>query len=159
MKKNLLLLCFSLLLISESIFAQITILDFESAPKTTTFQYFGSSLEPQLTGVIDNPDKTGINTSAKVGEFKKPAASQSWAGAFSNPNPTTQVDLTAGGKIIVKVWADHVGNLALKLEGATDGTPNWIAKVPITEVNKFEANRKPEAIEYLKTTIEPINGA
>jgi hypothetical protein len=137
MKKNLLLLCFTFLLLSKSIVAQITILDFESAPKTTTFQYFGSSLEPQLTGVINNPDKTGINTSEKVGEFKKPAASQSWAGAFSNPNPTTQVDFTAGGKAIIKVWADHVGNLALKLEGATDGTPNWITKVPITEVNKW----------------------
>jgi Glycogen recognition site of AMP-activated protein kinase/Secretion system C-terminal sorting domain len=117
--------------------AQITVLDFESAAKSTTFQYFGSSLEPQLTGVIDNPDKTGINTSAKVGEFKKPAASQPWAGAFSSPNPTTQVDVTTGGMICVKVWSDHVGNLALKLEGGSNGAPNWVTKVPITETNKW----------------------
>ena len=137
MKKNLLFLCFTFLLASKSLFAQTTILDFESAAKSTTFQYFGSTLEPTLTSVIDNPDKTGINTSAKVSDFKKPAASQPWAGGFSNPVPTTQIDLTTGGKITVKVWADHVGNLALKFEEATDGSPNWVTKQPITELNKW----------------------
>ena len=137
MKKHLLFLCLSFLLMSKSLFAQTTILDFESAAKSTPFQYFGSTLEPTLTSVIDNPDKTGINTSAKVSNFKKPAASQPWAGAFSNPVPTTQVDLTTGGKITIKVWSDHVGNLAFKLENATDGSPNWVTKLPITEVNKW----------------------
>ncbi len=117
--------------------AQVSILDFESAPQSTTFQYFGSTLEPTLTSVINNPDKTGINTSAKVGEFKKPAASQSWAGAFSAPNPTTQIDLSTGGSVCIKVWADHTGNLAMKFEDATDGSPNWVQKVSITEVNKW----------------------
>lgn len=137
MKKNYLFLIFSMLCISNFLKAQITVLDFESATTSTTFQYFGSSLEPQLTAVIDNPDKTGINTSAKVSNFKKPAASQTWAGAFSSPNPATQVDLTSGGQVCIKVWADHVGNLALKFEGATDGTPNWLQTQNITETNKW----------------------
>jgi uncharacterized protein (DUF2147 family) len=137
MKKNYIYILALCLMMSNFVMAQVTILDFETPAKSTTFQYFGSSLEPQLTGVINNPDKTGINTSAKVGEFKKPAASQSWAGAYSNPNPTTQVDLTAGGMICVKVWADHTGNLALKVENATDGTPNWVQKVEITQANKW----------------------
>jgi uncharacterized protein (DUF2147 family) len=137
MKKNYFFAFLCCFLMSSIASAQITILDFESAPKSTTFQYFGSSLEPQLTGIINNPDKTGINTSAKVGEFKKPAASMTWAGAFSSPNPATQVDLTAGGMICIKVWADHTGNLALKLEGGSNGAPNWVQKVEIKEVNKW----------------------
>ncbi len=137
MQKNYFFVFLCCFLLSNSLSAQITILDFESAPKSTTFQYFGSTLEPNLTGIIDNPDKTGINTSAKVGEFKKPANSQTWAGAYSNPNPATQVDLTSGGMVCVKVWADHIGNLALKLENPTDGTANWIQKVDIKETNKW----------------------
>jgi len=117
--------------------AQTTILDFETPSTTTTFQYFGSSLEPSLTGVIENPDKSGINTSGKVCEFKKPAASQSWAGAFSEPVPSTKIDMITGIGICIKVWADHTGNIALKLEGSEDGSPNWIVKMPITETNKW----------------------
>lgn len=128
---------FLCLLLANTMNAQVTILDFESAATSTTLQYFGSSLEPQLTTVIDNPDKTGINTSAKVGEFKKPAPSEPWAGAFTEPNPTTEVNVTAGGTICVKVWADHTGNLLLKLEGGSNGAANWEQKVNITETNKW----------------------
>jgi hypothetical protein len=137
MKKNYFFLFLCCLIMSNFASAQITILDFEAPATTTTFQYFGSSLEPMLTSTINNPDKTGINTSAKVGEFKKPAASQTWAGAYSNPVPTTQVNLSSGGTVCIKVWADHTGNLAMKFEGATDGSPNWIQKVAITEANKW----------------------
>jgi len=51
------------------------------------FQYFGSSIDGQLTQVIANPNPSGLNTSAKVLEFKKPAGAQVWGGGFSNPNP------------------------------------------------------------------------
>jgi Secretion system C-terminal sorting domain len=137
MKKNYFFLFLCCLFMSNVASAQITILDFESAPKSTTFMYFGSTLEPMLTNTIPNPDKTGINTSANVSDFKKPAASQSWAGAASEPFPTTPVDLTTGGTVCIKVWADHVGNLAMKFEKATDGTPDWVQKVAITETNKW----------------------
>jgi len=48
--------------------AQTVILDFEAEATSTTFQYFGSSLEPMLTNVIANPDPSGINTSAMVSD-------------------------------------------------------------------------------------------
>lgn len=124
-------------LLSSKLNAQTTILDFEKPATSTTFQYFGSTLEPTLTAVIANPDKSGINTSDNVCEFKKPAASQSWAGAFSAPDPSTKIDMITGVGICIKVWADHTGNIALKLEGAEDGSPNWITKIPITETNKW----------------------
>ena len=60
-----------------------TILDFEAPATTTTFQYFGSSLEGQLSQTVANPNPSGNNTSATVLEFKKPAGAQTWGGAFS----------------------------------------------------------------------------
>lgn len=149
-------LCF---LLASKLNAQITVLDFESASKSAEFQYFGSSLEPQKTTVIDNPDKSGINTSSKVGEFKKPAASQSWAGAFTNPDPATEVDVTAGGMICIKVWSDHIGNLALKLEGGSNGAANWVQQVSITEANKWVELCFDPSLNSLEAPNKPAAGA
>ncbi|MBK8699022.1 MAG: T9SS type A sorting domain-containing protein [Saprospiraceae bacterium] len=121
-----------------SLVAQTTILDFETAETSTTFQYFGSPLDGSLNEIIDNPDKTGGNTSDKVAKFVKPAVAEVWAGAFSNPNPTTPVDLTSGSKIRVMVWMDHIGSLSVKLEGSPDGGQNWITTVANTKINEWE---------------------
>jgi hypothetical protein len=69
--------------------AQTVIIDHETPATTTTFQYFGSNLEGSLNEVVANPNPGGINPSAMVGRFVKPSNSQTFAGAFSNPNPTT----------------------------------------------------------------------
>ncbi len=114
-----------------------TILNFEAPATSTTFQFFGSSIDGQLSSTIPNPNATGLNTSATVLEFKKPANSQTWAGAFSNPNPATPVNLLSGGLIKVKFHTDHPGNLVLKLEGATDGAPNWALQVDNSVVNEW----------------------
>ncbi len=52
--------------------AQTTILNFESAASSTTFQYFGSPLDGSLTETIANPNAAGINTSATVLKYVKP---------------------------------------------------------------------------------------
>jgi hypothetical protein len=118
--------------------AQTTILDFESPGTSTTFQYFGSPLDGTLNSVIANPNPSGINTSANVGKFTKPAVAEVWAGGFSNPNPTAVVDLVSNNRISIKVHMDHIGNLALKLEGSTDGGDNWVITQPNTKVNEWE---------------------
>lgn len=118
--------------------AQTTVLDFESAGTSTTFQYFGSGLDGQLTAVVANPDASGINTSANVLEFVKPADAQVWAGAFSNPNPAVAVDLISNTQVCIKVRMDHIGNLALKLENSTNGGSNWIQTQANTKVNEWE---------------------
>jgi hypothetical protein len=159
MKKFYFFSFFVCLLLANTLNAQITILDFESASKSTTFQYFGSSLEQQLNTVIDNPDKSGINTSSKVGEFKKPAASQSWAGAYSNPDPVTEVDVTTGGMICIKVWADHVGNLALKLEGGSNGAANWVQQLNISETNKWVELCFDPSLNSIEAPNKPAAGA
>lgn len=134
------LLSFLLIMVAvfPAVWGQVTILDFESAATTTTFQYFGSSLEPSLTSTIANPDASGDNTSATVLQFAKPAACQTWAGAYSNPNPTTPVDVTSSTHITVKVWMDHIGNLGLKLENSSTGGANWLQTKANTKINQWE---------------------
>jgi hypothetical protein len=114
------------------------ILDFEAAETTTDFSYFGSNLDGQKTTVINNPNASGLNTSAKVLKYTKPAVAEVWAGAYSNPDPQKVMDVTGSAKICIKVHMDHIGNLALKLEGAQDGKPNWIQKVSNTKINEWE---------------------
>ena len=153
------LLFLSLVVLSTAaLTAQTTVLDFESAATSTTFQYFGSSLEGQLTSVIANPNPTGANTSANVLEFKKPAGSQTWAGAFSNPDPTSGVNVAAGGKITVMVHFDHIGNVALKLEGSTTGGPNWILTKANTVVNGWEKLEFDVALPSVEAPNQPATG-
>jgi hypothetical protein len=131
MIKNLLTL-FTLLFVVALVEAQTTILDFESAGTSTTFQHFGSTLDGTFNQVVPNPDPTGENTSSMVSNLVKPAVAEVWAGVFSNPNPGTAVDLTFNNKVAIKVWMDHIGSLSLKLENSTDGGSNWIITVPNT---------------------------
>lgn len=114
------------------------ILDFETTATGTDFQYFGSPLDGSLTEIVANPSATGINTTGNVVKYVKPAVAEVWAGAFSNPDPTTPVDFSSGGQICVKVWMNHIGNLALKLEGSLSGKPNWVTKVSNTKINEWE---------------------
>ncbi len=137
MKKFVLALLFPVFAAAVSL-AQTTILDFETAATSTVFQYFGSPLDGTLNAVFANPDPTGANTSSMVAKFIKPAVAEVWAGAFSNPNPTTAIDLSANGKIAVKVHMDHIGSVTLKLEGSTNGGDNWAVTVPNTLVNQWE---------------------
>lgn len=136
-----------------------TILDFETPATGTDFQYFGSALDGTFTQVIANPNATGINTSANVVEYVKPAVSEVWAGAFSNPDPTTPVDLSGGGQACVKVHMDHIGNLAFKLEGSTSGGPNWIQKVSNTKVGEWEELCFDPSLPSLEAPFEPASGA
>jgi len=88
--------------------------------------------------VIANPDASGINTSSMVTQFVKPAVAEVWAGAFSNPNPTTPVTLESTSMVCIKVWMDHIGNLALKLENSATGNANWVNTVANTSTNQWE---------------------
>ena len=131
---------FSLLIamcLTSVILAQTTY-DFESSGKSLTFQYFGSSLEPQLTTIIANPDKSGVNTSSNIGKFIKAAGAQVWAGGFANPSPSSPIDAKPGTTICVKVWMDHPGNMAVKLEAPVGGGETWITKQDYTTPNQWQ---------------------
>lgn len=115
-----------------------TVYSFETDSLATSFQYFGSAIDGQKNMIVNNPHKTGINTSDKVAEFVKPADAQTWAGAFANPALSVPLDLThRGTQLCMKVWMDHPGNVALKLEGSTDNGPNWLAMQPVGKANEW----------------------
>lgn len=138
--------------------AQTTILDFESAGTSTVFQYFGSSIDGTLNQVTPNPAPGGINTSSMVGQFVKPAVAEVWAGAFSNPDPSIAIDLLANGKVAVKVYMNHIGNLTLKLESSTNGGPNWATTVANTKVNEWEELVFDAGLPSIETPFEPAAG-
>ncbi len=138
--------------------AQTTILDFETPETSTVFQYFGSSLDGTLNEVIPNPDPTGENTSEMVASFVKPAVAEVWAGAFSNPDPQTIIDLSTNNRIAIKVWMDHIGSLSLKLEASPDGGPNWLITVPNTKVNEWETLYFDAAIPSIEAPNIPAAG-
>jgi len=113
-----------------------TIFDFEDDGLSTNYTYFGSTLQDQVAMVIDNPNPTGVNTTAKVLEYVKAQGSETWAGAYAaDPQPT--VDATNGTELCVDVHMDHLGNIGLKLEqSGTIG--NWIRTVENTVVDQWE---------------------
>jgi len=126
------------ILLSTTIFGQTVILDFEEAATTTQFQFFGGSNDGTLGEVIANPNPTGINTSATVFEFIKPGDGQTGAGGSTNPDPMTEMSFTSGDtKICVDVHMDHIGNLALKMEGS-NLAPDWILTQVNTVMNDWE---------------------
>ncbi|MEO1418529.1 MAG: T9SS type A sorting domain-containing protein [Bacteroidota bacterium] len=134
MKRILLLLGMCLMSVGL-IFGQTTILDFEAPATSTVFEYFGNAAITGTTQVIENPDKSGINTSDSVGRFYRAPMASNFAGAFSNPNPTTPVDLSgaaAGDFIYLKVWMPNAGpgKVRLKLEQGTGG--DWEQEVSVT---------------------------
>lgn len=125
MKNALLLIVCLLVGLSTPVWgqAETVILDFEDAATTTTFFYFGSPLDGSLNQTIANPDQSGINLSDSVAEHIRPANSETFAGAFSDPNPSTPLDLTdSSTRICIKVWAPQAPiQFLFKLEqGASD---------------------------------------
>ena len=117
--------------------AQTVVLDWEDPATSTDFQFFGGSLEGQISQSVANPNPTGINTSDNVLEFLKAADSPVWGGAFSNPDPTVALDMVANGQICLKVHTDHETPMAVKLENASNGVANWITAQTVTTLNEW----------------------
>lgn len=136
MKKNLLLL-FLAFSMGTGLQSQV-IFDWETPETSGTYQYFGSTLDGSEASVIANPNPTGVNTSATVLEFIKPAGAETWAGAFVNGDGPGEIDCTTGGQICVDVHMNNLGNLSLKLENATTGGANWITTQNNTVTGAWE---------------------
>lgn len=156
-KVSLLFIC---LCVAATSFAQAThnILNFQSPTYSTTFQYFGSSLEGTLTEVVTNPAPSSGNTSSKVTKYVKPAGAEVWAGAFTNPNPTKLMTVTGGALVKIKVRMDHIGSVTLKLEGSTSWQDNWIHTVSNTQVNAWETLTFNTAIPSFEGQMLPAHG-
>ncbi len=109
-------------------------IDFESTViDYAVFSFGAADFGPIPTAIIDNPDPTGVNTTAKVLEVHKTGGAQVWAGA--GMSLTGPIDFSDGTTINVDVWSPNAGTpILFKLEDSTsppdgNGNPTIIAEV------------------------------
>lgn len=132
---------------SEEITQQVVItdplflpVDFESSKLDYTWTGFGGS----NAQVIDNPDMSGLNTSAKVVELTKDAGAQTWAGATLQLDEP--LDFSEGTAIKMNVWSPEAGvPIMVKIEDSSsepnaDGNPSVFVEVTeyTTTSNEWE---------------------
>ncbi|MEO6820203.1 MAG: PKD domain-containing protein [Ginsengibacter sp.] len=105
----------------------------------TVNYFFGTFGDNQQFATVNNPNSSGINTSAKVGQFTRGA--QPWSGTYSPLD--VPIDMSKGKKI--KVWAYNpdpalIGKkLNVELEnGSTISNGIAVLKVPFTTSGAWE---------------------
>ena len=94
--------------------------------------------------VVNNPDTSGINTSAHVLEIQKLQGAQVWAGASLQLDAA--INFSTSQIINIKVWSPKVGaTILFKIEDVdsppdNNGNPSVIAEVPMltTTSNEWE---------------------
>lgn len=118
---------------------------FEDATVNYAVSGFGAAdFGPIPAEVIENPDPSGINTSANVLSVNKTADAQVWAGA-SIPL-AAPIDFTNGSTISLKVWSPRAGTpILLKIEDSSsekdeNGNPTIFVEIQVssTLVNTWE---------------------
>ena len=105
--------------------------DFEGEPPV--FTDFGNA----ASVVVNNPDMSGVNTTAKVAEMLKADGAETWAGSFFDiGNP---LNLTDYKKISIKTWSPKVGVVVkLKLENSANGDESFEVDLNTTVSNSWE---------------------
>jgi hypothetical protein len=108
-------------------------MNFESS--TLTYNWF--NFDGGNANVINNPFKTGINTSNKVGKMVKGPGGQVWGGSFIQlPNA---INFSGSKTLRMKVYAPRVGTkVLLKVENATNGGISFEKEVSTTTANAWE---------------------
>jgi hypothetical protein len=108
-------------------------IDFESFLVNYAFNDFGGA----VSTVIDNPDKTGINTSDRVGRSTKPAGAETWAGTFLTLE--APIDFSSKKMFKVKVHVPKSGiDVKLKVENLNDGNIFHEVDVITTQTDAWE---------------------
>ncbi|MBF4491769.1 hypothetical protein IR010_04385 [Flavobacterium sp. MR2016-29] len=108
-------------------------LTFESSTLVYKFTSFGGA----NSVLADNPDKTGINTSAKVGALTKGNGSEVWAGSFIEL--AAPLNFSSFKKLKLKVWSPQAGIVVkLKLENFADSSINKEVDATSTVANGWE---------------------
>lgn len=138
--------------------AQTVILDFETATTSTTYRYFGSSLDGTLNNIIANPDASGINTSATVADHVRPVGAEVFAGAFADPVQTTSFDFTNQSEVCIKVWFENPGTVSLKFENSTNGAENWRGEAQVTETQTWTEVCLDVATPSIEGPFQPVVG-
>jgi hypothetical protein len=139
MKKS--LLTAVLLTASVLAFAQNNPINFEAGGQGAgwTWTVFENGTNPAVE-IVDNPGKTGINTSDKVAKFTALAAGQPWAGAESAKGGAdlgNYVISSTNSIIKVMVWKSVISPVGVKF-ATTTGWAQAEIKVSNTKVNEWE---------------------
>lgn len=104
--------------------------------ESSTINYGFANFDGGNSTVVNNPNITGINTSAKVVKMVK-SAGQPWGGSvlpLSAP-----IDFSANKIFRMKVWSPRVGaKVLLKVENATNSGINFEKEVTTTMANAWE---------------------
>ncbi|MBK9744974.1 MAG: hypothetical protein IPO94_19410 [Saprospiraceae bacterium] len=112
-------------------------IDFEHPDVTYFFGTFGGG---QKFEKVDNPNKSGLNASNKVGKFTR--GHESWSGTYSPLN--IPLNFANGNKIKVLAYnpkPENIGkNLNVELEWSINGPANGVGvlKVPFTKSGEWE---------------------
>ena len=102
--------------------------------------FFGTFGGGQKFEKVDNPDKSGLNTSTKVGKFTR--GYEGWSGTYSPMN--IPISFANGNKIKVLVYNTKPENIGaalnVELEWSINGPANGVGvlKVPVTKANEWE---------------------
>jgi len=115
------------------------IVDNEAPLTTYNFKYFANDvLENTFAEIIDNPNPSGINTSSNVIKFVKAANALPFAGMYPDPTWESPIDWKGVKTVRAKVYMDHIGNFAAKVEQSATGAPGFEIAVANTLINQWE---------------------
>lgn len=117
------------ILVEDPILLPVT---FESA----TLNYKFTNFDGGAVTVIDNPNKTGVNTSNKVAQMVK-SAGQVWGGSFIELSKP--INFTDGKVFKLKVYSPRVGaKVLLKVENKSNNAISYEKEVSTTVANAWE---------------------
>lgn len=90
--------------------------------------------------LIDNPDKSGINTSDHVCDFMRTVAAPDWAGFYSTLAAAgyDSVDVTTNKYVHVKAWKPRISEVKFKLEAGAAGTLEIASMNPQTKIKAWQ---------------------
>lgn len=122
-----------------------TLFGFPLTFESPTMNYFFGTFGDVNFSKVANPSMTGMNTSATVGKYVKPAGVPNWSGTYSPMN--IPINMAHGNKLKVLVYNPDAANIGKKLNveleaaiAGTGATPNGVGvlKVPITTSGAWE---------------------
>ena len=107
---------------------------FEEEGRTYQIFPFGNN----TATIVDNPDQTGENTSAKVIEMFKPTDAEVWAGVAIPLDEA--IDGSRGPVFTMQVWSPRVGvPMLFKIEDRSTGNPPTVIAEIVTNTTVAEA--------------------
>lgn len=118
--------------------AQLDLIDFESTTDDALWNVMANNPDsPDDMTIIANPDKSGINTSDSVLQFKVNATANAWVGAWSTK--FGPIAFTADyHTLTMMVYKTELTNSGLKVEASTNGGSPIELKIANTVINQWE---------------------